>query len=332
MEIAYHVKMCPSQLQGEALREDVYTSDTKVLVAKKGSALSEATLHRLAKFNAQAPLQVRRHIKRVFTSDGEFANAITKTAHAIVEGALLGQAVTPAQRDALFDMLYYCNPYNFDRIVNHLGAIEAFDNLTFEHSMRVAWLMIRTGNILGMDAPDLKDLMQIGLLHDLGKTMLPASILKSKKRLTDTEMAVIKKHPQYSYELVRRVASGSVAEAVLNHHERIDGSGYPKGIGKDLALYSQLIGIVDVYEAIVAQRSYKASMSPFKALNILKEDVFGGKYDYTLYSKFEQGIIGTLIGDVIPQEQNRRMIGYDSVNCMPYFDDEGFEGHFSKND
>lgn len=248
--IAYHVKFNPLQLKEPVLKDDVYTSDARTLVARKGTELTTATVRRLTKFGACAPLQARRFVRQQFSNDNEFADSVMKTAHTIVEGALLGRCITQEQTDALFDMLFYSNPYNFERVANYIGEVEAVDSLTFDHSMRVAWLMIRIGMTLGCDGSQLKDLMQIGLLHDLGKTMIPIEILTSKNRLSKEEFAIIQRHAVYSHQLVRAVSAEGVAEAVLNHHERVDGSGYPNGLKKDeLNLYSQLIGMVDVYEA-----------------------------------------------------------------------------------
>jgi HD-GYP domain-containing protein (c-di-GMP phosphodiesterase class II) len=123
----------------------------------------------------------------------------------------------------------------------------------------VAELAVRVGAILGMDAGRLQVLRIAGILHDIGKLGIPSEILNKPSELTDLEYALIQTHAQRSYEIASEMPfDGPVAEITLQHHERFDGTGYPRGLqGEEIFLEARILAVCDVYEALTSHRPYR---------------------------------------------------------------------------
>jgi HD-GYP domain-containing protein (c-di-GMP phosphodiesterase class II) len=110
-------------------------------------------------------------------------------------------------------------------------------------------------------------------VHDVGKLSVPNEILQKPGALTEEEYDVIKRHPELGSELVRQLGfSSQVARLVLDHHERLDGSGYPRGLGApDLDIETRILAVCDVFDALLSQRVYRAAWTTDKALELLSE-------------------------------------------------------------
>ena len=133
-----------------------------------------------------------------------------------------------------------------------------------------------------------RQVLRAGLLHDLGKLGISNLILDKPARLTDAERATIKKHPQWTWEILRHVpAFASIAGSASLHHERLDGAGYPWGLHDDALDHSaRLLALADVYEALTANRPYREGMSAEKALGIMAKDR-GSAFDRELFDATE---------------------------------------------
>jgi len=150
-----------------------------------------------------------------------------------------------------------------------LARIRAKDAYLMEHSMNVAILLANFGRYLGLERSVLKELTLGGLLHDVGKIMTPDEVLNKPGKLTDEEFAIMRQHVVHSYEILSNTPgiTPTMLEVAANHHERLDGTGYPQRLkGDQLSLYTRMSGIVDVYDAITADRVYKAGMQPRSGL------------------------------------------------------------------
>ena len=171
-----------------------------------------------------------------------------------------------------------------------VGTLEIRDRHTQGHCERVAKNAKVLGRAIGLQNPQLDTLYWAGLLHDLGKIAIPESILLKEGKLNDLEYAEIKRHPSYGADLLSSIALEfrDIAVAVRHHHERWDGLGYPKGLGKeDIPLLSRIISISDVFEALTSQRPYRQPVSPREALAYLREGS-GSHFDPALIQAFEQ--------------------------------------------
>ncbi|MGE5605462.1 MAG: HD-GYP domain-containing protein [Bacteroidota bacterium] len=157
-------------------------------------------------------------------------------------------------------------------VLLNLSHIKTHDNYLFSHVTNVAILAMIIGKELKLNEQELKDLGLAALLHDFGMTQINRSLYDKSQALTPDEWLEIKRHPNYSLELLK--GSGSFSEAILRgvheHHERIDGSGYPQGIkGSDIHLFGKIIAVADVYDACISPRKHRKRMTPYEALKNL---------------------------------------------------------------
>ena len=161
-----------------------------------------------------------------------------------------------------------------DDYIHDVETIKEYDENTFEHCMNVAITAVTLGIGLGYNYYRLKNLAVGSLLHDIGKQLVPIDIITKKGRLTDAEMAVVREHPTYGYNMLTKEinAFSSTREIVHQHHENWDGSGYPRGLkGDDIYELAMLTHVCDVFDALISKRSYKEAFSYHTAIEILKD-------------------------------------------------------------
>lgn len=151
-------------------------------------------------------------------------------------------------------------------------TVELRDPYTAGHQRRVAQLAFTIGAKLGLNDNLLVGIRLAGLVHDIGKIRVPAEILTHPDGLTTAEMSIIRTHPTVGYEIVKNIAfPWPIADAILQHHERLDGSGYPAGLKeKDIILEAKILAVADVVEAMASHRPYRPSLGIEKALDEIK--------------------------------------------------------------
>jgi putative two-component system response regulator len=152
--------------------------------------------------------------------------------------------------------------------------------MTNGHCERLAQYAVQLGRALKLPVEDLEALHRGGYLHDVGKIGVPDSVLLKPGPLTPEEFELMKRHPEIGDSLCKPLQSlRRVRPIVLCHHERIDGSGYPAGLkGDDVPLLAQIVGIVDVYDALTSARSYRPAWSAEDAIQYLKKEVEQGRF------------------------------------------------------
>lgn len=163
-------------------------------------------------------------------------------------------------------------------IIDSITQVRSIDEYTYYHSLNVSMLCMIIGKWLRLDDYHVKNLTQAGLLHDIGKMKVPVEILNKPDKLTSTEFEEMKRHSEYGYNIVKDSSqiSPEVAKAILTHHEKEDGSGYPMGLtGDKLNLYSKIITVADIFDAMTANRTYKSKDTPFKVFELMQHGSFG---------------------------------------------------------
>jgi HD-GYP domain-containing protein (c-di-GMP phosphodiesterase class II) len=145
------------------------------------------------------------------------------------------------------------------------------DPYTVGHQRRVSQIACAIGKEMGLSEDRLRDLRMAGMLHDLGKFAIPSDLLSKPGKLTPPEFALIKTHPQVAYNILKPISlPGKTAEIILQHHERLNGSGYPQGLqGEEILLESRILGVADVMEAMCSHRPYRASLGLAETLDEL---------------------------------------------------------------
>jgi len=155
------------------------------------------------------------------------------------------------------------------------------DESTEEHTRRVALRAVQVGEELGLPPGRLRALAIGGLLHDIGKLSVPERILKKPAALDEDEFAVIKRHPQWGIKLLRELGgfTAPVQELVHSHHERLDGTGYPRGLDAcSIGLDTRILTVCDVYDALLSARVYRSAWSHEAAIGLLREEI-GAAFD-----------------------------------------------------
>lgn len=167
-------------------------------------------------------------------------------------------------------------------------AVEARDAYTAEHCQRLATYSVALGVALGLSRPELVALYRGGFLHDIGKVSIPDSILHGQQRLTPEEWLIMQQHTIRGEEICRPMKSlAPVLPIIRSHHERWDGSGYPDGLaGEEIPLLARIMQIVDIFDALITERTYKPAYSIEKATALMEEEVAKGWRDPELVSLF----------------------------------------------
>lgn len=136
------------------------------------------------------------------------------------------------------------------------------DPYTVGHQRRVSQIACTIGREMGLSEDRLYNLRMAGMLHDLGKFAIPSDLLSKPGKLTPQELALIKTHPQVAYNILEPITlPGNTVQIILQHHERLNGSGYPQGLkGEEILLEARILGVADVMEAMCSHRPYRASL------------------------------------------------------------------------
>ena len=198
-----------------------------------------------------------------------------------------------------------------DEISNKVDEVESIhqlrivDDYTFSHGVNVSSICAALAFKFDFNQKDIQDLTLAALLHDIGKTKIPSEILKKPKPLSPSELDLMKQHTTFGYDIIKnQMGLGErIALVALEHQEKYNGSGYPRGIkGKEISLFAQITSIADVYDALVSQRVYKEPMTPQEALKIMIAEGSKAFNPFVLY-KFIY-LVNNKSSDDIEEAQN----------------------------
>ena len=187
------------------------------------------------------------------------------------------------------------------QVLNQLTEIDELDDYLYRHSVNVGVISHFMGQWLNFSEDDLDKLIMAGLLHDIGKLKIPDEILHKPSKLTDEEFDIVKNHSTYSHRYLENIGftDASILSAVIHHHEKEDGNGYPMGLmGQDIPLFSKIIAIADIFDAMTSNRVYRKKELPFVVLEMLLNNNFG-KLDTKLVmlfvTRFSEYYLGTRV-------------------------------------
>ncbi|SOC39428.1 HD-GYP domain-containing protein [Ureibacillus acetophenoni] len=187
-----------------------------------------------------------------------------------------------SDRTRLFDLNQYSNPIEY----------------TYHHSIATGLISAVLAQKLGYDKGTTLQMAIAGTLADSGMSKIPPRIIEKKGALIQSEFTEIRKHPVYSYQMVKDLPAlkDNMKKAIIEHHERLDGSGYPRGLKIDnISPFSQIIAVADTFHAMTSERSYRAKESPFKVVELIKENEFG-KFDIRVVQALMSIVVDLPIG------------------------------------
>jgi putative two-component system response regulator len=186
---------------------------------------------------------------------------------------------------------YHYDLENHEAVILSLSdTLEAKDPYTRGHSQRVGDLAGRLAAEMGLPEAFCARMRVAGLVHDIGKVMVPEAILNKPGALSETEMAVIKSHPVVGFDICRNLKTlHDVLPAIRHHHERFDGSGYPDGLaGRAIPLQARILALADAFDALTSARSYRNLMSQDEAAFLLVKETKAGRWDPDVFAPFGQ--------------------------------------------
>jgi putative nucleotidyltransferase with HDIG domain len=173
-------------------------------------------------------------------------------------------------------------------IIENLLKVSSKDYTTVLHSINVMAFALGFAAHAGFDPYEMKILGLAALLHDVGKTKINPEILQAARKLTAEEFEEMKKHTVIGFNILDKCqfSDKRIKFAALDHHEKLDGKGYPNG-KSSLPEFAQILGLIDCYEALTNDdRPYRSAMAPLNALKLIKEDVFASKLNVSIFEKF----------------------------------------------
>lgn len=236
---------------------------------------------------------VSKIVNRIYKSSNEenFDNVIISVS--------IGWETRKSLNELMMDVLNKAEEYMYRKKLTESqnmrnNTVEKILNTLFEnnyrekfHSERITYFCRKMGEALHLEADLLKDLETVSLMHDIGKIVINPSLLDKPDELTETEYYEVKRHSEGGYQILKSVdAYSPLAEHVLSHHERWDGSGYPRGIkGEEISLIARILAVADAFDAMTSERPYRNALSNDEALNELKINA-GSQFDENIVKLF----------------------------------------------
>ena len=250
--------------------------EVQLLVAGQGLEIHQGILHKGERITLES---VEQAMETYYILEGTLlcGSEVLGAGDYLVTEALQGTYTLSARTDVQF--LYLTSMPTFHRVSRELDEllqlaveVEIKDGYTAEHCRRLQILSYAAGRELGL-AQDRLFLLDYGAyLHDVGKVKVPVSILQKPSALTKAEWVIMKKHPIYGRELLEKTYLKKASTIVEQHHERLDGSGYPYGLSKDeILIESYIVAVADTYDAMTTDRPYRGALPPEEAFAELRK-------------------------------------------------------------
>ncbi|WP_239585698.1 HD-GYP domain-containing protein [Lysinibacillus composti] len=197
---------------------------------------------------------------------------------------------------------------NSEEILTVLTDAFLYDEYLYQHSFQVTLYSLAIAKELGYSSNDLRNIGIGAMLHDVGKLMVPTSILLKPGRLSDEEYETMKHHTTYGFEILRNLHTISllVAHCAFQHHERLDGSGYPRGlVDYEIHPYAKVIAVADVFDAVTSNRVYREKMLPSQGICIIDAGS-GTLYDAKVVEALKRSVVHYPNGTIVMLSDGRR--------------------------
>ncbi|MDD3428673.1 MAG: HD-GYP domain-containing protein [Oscillospiraceae bacterium] len=291
---------------GMVLAKDVVSPASFFSLLVTGQQLSDVTIKRLHQYEIDGV-----YIQSSFGDDvvvEEFIDPKVKRQAVkdlkelyegyVKQGAISDMALEKTKKLAEELVMYILSK---DQYLVNIIDIKDYDTYTYSHSMFVSILSVLIGTQLGYNKQQLSELALCGLMHDIGKLDIPLEIINKTTALTDEEFALIRQHPQKSIDRLRPCRS--MPQRVLNgiacHHEKYDGTGYPRGLdGENIPIYGRILALADVFDALTSQRSYRKAWAPCDTLEYMVAQS-GTHFDDVLLSAFLHTVAAYPVGTLV---------------------------------
>lgn len=290
---------------GSSIKQVWIDCDKGLDVTVGEAAVSESEAHAQIEIELQsvadaprqiAPVAAAEEIQRAANICGQAKRAVLS----MFEEARMGNTVEVGGAKLLVEEIADSVARNPGALIS-LARLKTADDYTYMHSVAVCAMMVALAKQLGLDEVQTRAAGLSGLLHDLGKALMPMAVLNKPGKLTDEEFAIIKSHPVEGHKmlLAGNAVDPMAIEVVLHHHEKMDGSGYPDRLkGDQISLWARMGAVCDVYDAITSNRPYKSGWDPAESLRKMAEWT-NGHFDQKVFQAFVKSVgiypVGSLV-------------------------------------
>jgi len=290
---------------GSSIKEVWIDCDKGLDVVAGAAAVSEAESEAQVEDELKQVVDGQRQLEPVSAAQeleraAEICGRAKQAVVSMFEEVRMGNAVDVGGAKLLVEEISDSVSRNPGALIS-LARLKTADDYTYMHSVAVCAMMVALAKQLGLDQAQTRSAGLAGLLHDLGKAVMPMDVLNKPGRLTDDEFTVIKSHPVEGHKmLLGGVNVDPIAvEVCLHHHEKMDGSGYPDRLeGDQISLWARMGAVCDVYDAITSNRPYKSGWDPAESLRKMAEWT-KGHFDPQVFQAFVKGMgiypVGSLV-------------------------------------
>jgi putative nucleotidyltransferase with HDIG domain len=277
--------------ESDVLGKSILTNDGKVLL-RSGVRLTSQYIHKLKELGVFYVYIEDDRLSEVYVED-ERLNEIKK--NTIKNMSVILRNINAASKNEIRDSLSRVEEL-IDYIIDvgdvnkSLYDIKTYDNYTYLHCIDTGIMAAFLGISMGLCESQLKELGTGAILHDIGKTCIDSKIINKTTALTEEEYREIRRHPVYGAEMLKKKVfiPDSVVQSVAQHHERVDGRGYPKGLsGNQICKFAKIVTVCDVYDAVINDRSYRKKFSPNEAYELILAGS-GRAFDAEVVKKFRE--------------------------------------------
>ncbi|MDP3848383.1 MAG: HD-GYP domain-containing protein [Pseudomonas sp.] len=255
---------------------------------------------------ATAPTITRSSMDEEVRRAHKLCGAAKQAVVAMFSEVRMGQAIDAAHVTELVEEISASVLRNPNALIS-LARLKNADEYTYMHSVAVCALMIALARQLGLAEAQVRDAGMAGLLHDIGKMLIPDAILNKPDKLTDAEFATVRTHPEAGDSILQgsQNISAMVLDVCLHHHEKVDGSGYPHHLkGDEISLFARMGAVCDVYDAITSDRPYKRGWDPAESIRKMAE-WSKGHFDEAVFKAFVKSVGIYPTGSLVRLESGR---------------------------
>lgn len=280
---------------GDIIADDIW-NDSGVTLVAKDTIVNDFIKKKLASYGIrsvkiyQEPGNINKEFQRSYT------DILLQTKN-VFQDIVAGKPLNSKSISKIADKIINSIQEN-DKIIKCLSYIQSTDEYTFRHSVNVAFYSMLIARWLQLDESKVKVAVESGLLHDVGKVRVPGEILNKKGKLTKEEFDIIKEHTILGYEIVKdmKEIESDIKSAILLHHERVDGSGYPYHYNSEhVNIYARIVAIADVFDAMTSDRVYRGKATPFDVFEMF-QSIGVGIFDTHILNMFIAKLSAYLVG------------------------------------
>ena len=300
---------------GVTLARDVYGVDTftgRIVMLKAGQTLTMAHITKLMGLDLQGVYINEKRVTREIISDAtkrELINVFDEY-HAHIDIASFGLYTKKIEEANSVLANFVDTILERDELKFDIENFDFHENLRYNHALSIAVVCIAIAKELRMSKGDITELAFAAILHDIGDAGVPRELLDKPAKLTDDEFDIVKTHTTLGYDalLSSSAVSDHIREGVLSHHERYDGSGYPKGLhGKQIPFFGRIIAVADVYSALTSARPYRSAYQVAEAIEYIMGNA-GRQFDSGVVKAFLKVVSPYPIGSCVKLSSGEKAV------------------------